>query len=160
MLKMNLFTEQDLLRVRGDFRYAVGRGRTRWGRGGSMGRAIRPRVRGSGRSEDSGIEGCQDGRQNIEVFTGWLSPKRVCVQTCDLGNRLTRVPTWRGGVQPSSGVSCRRELLLLGLLGDWRRRGGGGGLVRERGLAGRQGAEPLATWLGLGADPVGLKLLS
>lgn len=75
-----IFTRKDLLGVGGDFRYAVGGGRPRRGGGGSMGGAIRPRVRGSGgRSEDSGIEGCQDGGQYIQVLTGWWSSQRVWI---------------------------------------------------------------------------------
>lgn len=37
LVEANLFKQKDLLRVRGDLRYAVGRGRLRWGGGGSMG---------------------------------------------------------------------------------------------------------------------------
>lgn len=70
-----------------------------------MGGAIGPRVRGSGRSEDGGTEGCQDGGQNIQVFTGRLSNQRVGRQICDLRDSLSRVPTWRCGVQSSSGLT-------------------------------------------------------
>lgn len=123
-----------------------------------MGGAIGPRVRGGvGRSEDGGTEGRQDGGQNIQVLAGRLSAQRVGTRACDLGHSLTRVPTWRRRVQSPSDVS--RVMLLVGLLGDGGRRGGGGRLVRVRGLPGRQRAEPLPTRLSLGSAPVGLQLL-
>lgn len=52
-------TQKDLLRVRGDFRYAMGGGRLGRGWGGSVDGAVWTSVWGSrGRSEDRGIEGC------------------------------------------------------------------------------------------------------
>lgn len=126
-----------------------------------MGGAIRTRVGGSGRGrgEDGGIEGGQDGGQDIQVLAGRLSDQGVGIQT-HLGDGLTGVPTWRGGVQPAPGMTRRWGRLLLGLLGDGGRRGGGRRLVWERGLAGGQGAEPLPARLGLASDSVGLQLLS
>lgn len=127
-----------------------------------MGRAIRPRVGGSGRgrSEDGGIEGGQNGGQDVQVLAGRLSNQGVGIQTCHLGDGLTGVPTWRGGVQPAPGMTQRWGRLLLGLLRDGGRRGGRRGLIGERGLAGGQGAEPLPARLGLASDSIGLQLLS
>lgn len=125
-----------------------------------MGGAVRPGVGESGRGEDRGVKGGQDGGQDVQVLAGWLSNEGG-VQTGHLWDGRTGVPTRRGGVQPTPGVTGGRwwRMLLLRLLGDGGRRGGGGGLVGERGLAGGQGAEPLPARLRRASHAVALQLL-
>lgn len=95
---------KNLLRVRGDFRYAVGGSRLRGrGGGGATCRPNRPRAGDCRGSENRGVEGGQDGGQNIQVFTGRLTGQRV--QPWGLRHSRTRVPTWGSRVQSSPGLN-------------------------------------------------------